>query len=157
MLPNNSLIPIARSSNLRFMQYTFQAPVVIHSFIHFFNPYSLTTGPYLLPKRGLPRVRSSATSFSFHYPLCPSRSSSSSLHLLPRLTVTRILCGDTPQAYHRPFLWPSSTPSRIKADQSQNSLFWPITGYYLYCCTVHLVDSLIITQPTNALIVCHLF
>ena len=28
---------------------------------------------------------------------------------------------------------------------------------YLYCCTVHLVDSLIITQPTNALIVCHLF
>jgi len=28
---------------------------------------------------------------------------------------------------------------------------------YLYCCTVHLVDSLNITQPTNALIVCHLF
>ena len=28
---------------------------------------------------------------------------------------------------------------------------------YLYCCTVHLVDSLIITLPTNALIVCHLF
>ena len=28
---------------------------------------------------------------------------------------------------------------------------------YLYCCTVHLVDSLIITQPTNARIVCHLF
>jgi len=22
--------------------------------------------------------------------------------------------------------------------------------FYLYCCTVHLVDSLIITQPTNA-------
>ena len=31
------------------------------------------------------------------------------------------------------------------------------TANYLYCCTVHLVDSLIITQPTNALIVCHLF
>ena len=29
--------------------------------------------------------------------------------------------------------------------------------YYLYCCTMHLVDSLIITQPTNAIIVCHLF
>ena len=29
--------------------------------------------------------------------------------------------------------------------------------YYLYCCTVHLVDSLNITLPTNALIVCHLF
>ena len=28
---------------------------------------------------------------------------------------------------------------------------------YLYCYTVQLVDSLIITQPTNALIVCHLF
>ena len=32
------------------------------------------------------------------------------------------------------------------------------TSYsYLYCCTVHLIDSLIITQPTNALIVCNLF
>ena len=28
---------------------------------------------------------------------------------------------------------------------------------YLYCCTVHFVDSLNITQPTNALIVYHLF
>ena len=28
---------------------------------------------------------------------------------------------------------------------------------HLYCCTVHLVDSLIITQPTNALIFYHLF
>ena len=28
---------------------------------------------------------------------------------------------------------------------------------YLYCCTVHLVDSLNITLPTNALIVRHLF
>jgi len=27
----------------------------------------------------------------------------------------------------------------------------------LYCCTVHFVDSLNITQPTNALIVYHLF
>ena len=27
----------------------------------------------------------------------------------------------------------------------------------LYCCTVHLVDSLNITLPTTALIVCHLF
>jgi len=30
------------------------------------------------------------------------------------------------------------------------------TCCYHYCCTVHLVDSLIITQPTNALIVFHL-
>jgi len=30
-------------------------------------------------------------------------------------------------------------------------------GLCLYCCTVHLVDSLNITLPTNALIVCHLF
>ena len=36
--------------------------------------------------------------------------------------------------------------------------YFPTTHFnYLYCCTVHLVDSLIITQPTNALIVCHLF
>ena len=27
----------------------------------------------------------------------------------------------------------------------------------LYCCAVHLVDSLNITLPTNALTVCHLF
>ena len=32
-----------------------------------------------------------------------------------------------------------------------------ITLHYLYCCTVHLVDSLIITLTKNALIVCHLF
>jgi len=31
------------------------------------------------------------------------------------------------------------------------------TVFYLYCCTVHLVDSLNIILPTNALIVCHLF
>ena len=29
-------------------------------------------------------------------------------------------------------------------------------SFYLYCCTVHLVDSIIITKPTNALIVCAL-
>ena len=34
--------------------------------------------------------------------------------------------------------------------------FFKLVNAYLYCCTVHLVDSLIITQPTNALIVCHL-
>ena len=28
---------------------------------------------------------------------------------------------------------------------------------YLYCCTMHLVDSIIITKPTNALFVCNLF
>ena len=28
---------------------------------------------------------------------------------------------------------------------------------YLYCCTVHLLDSLNITLQTNAQIVCHLF
>jgi hypothetical protein len=31
------------------------------------------------------------------------------------------------------------------------------TLLYLHCCTVHFVDSLNITQPTNALIVYHLF
>ena len=30
-------------------------------------------------------------------------------------------------------------------------------GICVYCCTVHFVDSIIITQPTNALIVCNLF
>jgi len=32
-------------------------------------------------------------------------------------------------------------------------MFSKETLNYLYCCTVHLVDSLFITQPTNALIV----
>jgi len=32
-----------------------------------------------------------------------------------------------------------------------------IASHYLYCCTVHPVDSLNITLPTNALILCHLF
>ena len=34
---------------------------------------------------------------------------------------------------------------------------WTTIEMYLYCCTVHLIDSLNITLPTNALIVCHLF
>ena len=43
--------------------------------------------------------------------------------------------------------------------QLQFSLFHSrtLSACYLYCCTVLLVDSLIITQPTNALIICHLF
>jgi hypothetical protein len=57
-------------------------------------------------------------------------------------------CGDTPQDYQRPFLGPSWAPtkvyqtalssriqaalsSRIQADQSQNSLFWPITEQFI--------------------------
>ena len=37
-----------------------------------------------------------------------------------------------------------------------HSSYYPSPSSCLYCCTVHFVDSLNITQPTNALIVCHL-
>ena len=49
------------------------------------------TGPQSLPKRVLHRERSSASSFSFRYPLFSLRSSSSSLRLIPRRPVTSIL------------------------------------------------------------------
>jgi hypothetical protein len=51
----------------------------------------LTTGPQPPPKRVLHRVQSSASSFNVQYPLFSLRSSSSCLHLLPRLHVTSIL------------------------------------------------------------------
>ena len=45
-----------------------------------------------------------------------------------------------------------------RSGKAQTEVVWEtFCENYLYCCTVHLVDSLIITQPTNALIVCHLF
>jgi hypothetical protein len=51
----------------------------------------LTTGPYPLPRRVLHRVRSSASSFNFQYPLVFLRSSSGCLRILPRLPVTSVL------------------------------------------------------------------
>jgi hypothetical protein len=45
-----------------------------------------------LPKRVLHTVRSSASSFSIQYTLSPLSASSSCLPLLPRLTITSILC-----------------------------------------------------------------
>jgi hypothetical protein len=82
----------------------------IRSLIHFV--VCLTTGPQPLPKRVLHSVRSSASSFSFHYPVFLLRSSSSWLGLLPRLTLTSILCFIFPSitCLRRNFLrkmWPS--------------------------------------------------
>jgi hypothetical protein len=48
------------------------------------------TGTQPLPKWVLHRLWSGASSFYFHYPLVPLRSSSSCLRLLPRLPVTSI-------------------------------------------------------------------
>ena len=62
----------------------------------------LTTGPKPLRKRALHIVRSTASSFKWEYPFFSLRSSSSSLHLLPRLPVTYIL----------PFIFPSITRCR---------------------------------------------
>ena len=53
--------------------------------------HNLTTGPQPLPKPVLHTVRSSASSFNFHFPLFSLRSPSSCLRLLPRLPVTSIL------------------------------------------------------------------
>ena len=47
--------------------------------------------------------------------------------------------------------------SKYMCNLSQYTAPLRVPVSYLYCYTVHLVDSLIITQPTNALIVCHLF
>ena len=50
----------------------------------------LMTGPKPVPKRALHIVRSRASSFKWEYSLLSLRSSSSFLHLLPRLPVTSI-------------------------------------------------------------------
>ena len=49
------------------------------------------TGPQRLPKRVLHRVRSSASSFIFQYPLVSLRSSSSCLRFLSLFTIPSIL------------------------------------------------------------------
>jgi len=61
-----------------------------------------STGPKPLPKRFLHIVRSRASCFNWQYPLLSLRSSSSFLHLLPRLLVTSIC----------PFIFPSITCCR---------------------------------------------
>jgi hypothetical protein len=73
----------------------------IHSFLHSFIHLAvcLTTGPKPLPKPALHIVRSRASSFRCEYPLLSLRSSSSLLHLLPRLPFTSI----------PPFIFPSIT------------------------------------------------
>jgi len=78
-------------------------------FVH--SAVFLTTGPQPLPKRVLRRVRSSASSFNFQYPLFSLRLSSSCLRLLPRLTVTSILPSSfsSTKCFRRQFLrkmWP---------------------------------------------------
>ena len=62
--------------------------ILVISFIHL--AVCLTTGPKPLPKRALHLMRSRASSFKWEYPLLSLRSSSSFLHLLPRLHVTSI-------------------------------------------------------------------
>ena len=57
-----------------------------HSCIH--SAVCLATDTQSFPKRVLHRGLSSASSFSFHYPVVSSRSSGSCLRLLPRPSVT---------------------------------------------------------------------
>ena len=71
-----------------------------------------TTGPKPLPKRFLHIVRSRVSSFNSQYPLLSLRSSSSFLHLLPRLLVTSIC----------PFIFPSITCFRRQFLRKM----WPI-------------------------------
>jgi hypothetical protein len=73
---------------------------------------SLTTGPKPLPKRALHIVRSRASSFKWEYSLFSIRSSSSFLHLLPRLPATSI----------PPFISPSVTRCRRQLLRKM----WPI-------------------------------
>jgi len=86
----------------------------------------LTTGPKPLPKRALHIVRSRASSFKQEYPLLSLRSSSSFLHLLPRLPVTSI-----PH-----FIFPSITRCRRQFLHKM----WPIQLAYrfLISCRIFL-------------------
>jgi hypothetical protein len=84
--------------------------VAMYSFIHLV--VCLTTGPKPLPKRALHIGRSRASSFKWEYPLLSLRSSSSFLHLLPRLPVTSI----------PPFIFP---PITLSIKQFQRKM-WPI-------------------------------
>ena len=61
----------------------------LYLFIH--SAVCLTTNPEPLPKRVFHTVRSSASSFDFHYPFFSLNSSSSCPSSLPRLSVISIL------------------------------------------------------------------
>jgi len=61
------------------------------SIIHSFNPLSILTFLWPLPKPTHHRGRESASTFNFKYPLISLRSSSSCLPLLLRLPVTSVL------------------------------------------------------------------
>jgi hypothetical protein len=107
------------------------SPQPLHSVV------CLTTSPQPLPKRVLPRVLSSASSFNFQYPLVFLRLFSSCLRLLPRLLVTSILCSIFPSitCFRRKFLrkvW----PIRLDFDfvhtscGTKTSFYTVITGCY---------------------------
>ena len=85
-----------------------------------------TTGPKPLPKRFLHIVRSRASSFNWHYHLLSLRSSSSFLHLLPRLLITSIC----------PFIFPSITCCRRQFLRKM----WPIqlAFHFLISCRTFL-------------------
>ena len=95
--------------------------VLIHFVVCF------TTGPKPLPKRALHTVQSIASSFKCEYPLLSLRSSSSFLHLLPRLPVTSI----------PPFIFPSITCCRRQCLRKM----WPIhlAFRFLISCQIFLV------------------
>ena len=86
-----------------------------HSELEYLRENSIvchTAGPQPIPKRVLHRVRSSAFSFNFQYPLFSLRLPSSCLRLLPRLLVTSILPSTFPstKCFTRQFLrqmWPT--------------------------------------------------
>ena len=74
---------------------------------------SLTNGPYPLPVPHM--VRSSTSSFHFHYPFLPLRSSSSCFRLHPHLPLISILPSNFPwiKCFRRQFprkMWPIQLP-----------------------------------------------
>jgi hypothetical protein len=82
----SSLYPVAIPTELPGPQ---SESIEVSKFIHF--AFSFVTGPYILPKRGFHRARSSVCYYNFQYPLLSSRPSSSGLRLLRRLPVTSSL------------------------------------------------------------------
>ena len=84
---------------------------VRYSFIH--SVFCLTTGPKPPPKRFLHILWSRASSFKWEYPLLSLRSSSSSLHIFPRLLVTSNSASIIPliTCFRRQFLQDVTNPA----------------------------------------------
>ena len=97
---------------------------------------------------------------NFHFPYVTLQFNIVSFESHEYSQQTQTLFLQDPVPYNPPSVSKSSKWShcfRFSIKTLYTFIFLTPISLYHYCCTVHLVDSLNITQPTNALIVCHLF